>query len=72
MRGSHRSTGESGNSVRATLVRGLDLKTRTENIHTFAEVGEICAVIAKGGSTDSDSLLGGGRRVVASVLVIVT
>lgn len=43
-------------------------------IHTSAlsVVGEVGALVTKGGGTDGDSLLGGGRGVVAGIGIVVT
>jgi hypothetical protein len=47
------------------------LHTRSENIYTFAVVGEVRTLITKSGGTDSHSLFSCCRRVVAGILVIV-
>lgn len=45
--------------------------TRSEDIDTLAVVREVCTFVTKSGSTDSNSVLSSGRRVVASITVVV-
>lgn len=47
-------------------------RTRPEDINTLAVVGEVGALIAEGGSTNSNGLLSSGGRIVAGIPVIVS
>jgi len=50
---------------------GEDVQAGSEDVSALSVVGEIRTVISQGGGTDSDGLLGGGGRVVASIGVVV-
>jgi len=49
----------------------VDIHTRSENVYTFAMVGEVRTLISKGGSTDGDGILGCCRGIIACILVII-
>jgi hypothetical protein len=70
--GSHGGTGNGVGSVLAADPSGENVQTRGEDVSALSEVGEVGTFISQGGGTDGDSLLGGSRRVVASISVVIT
>ncbi len=72
VRGSHGRSRKGSDGIGAALVGRLDVQARTEDINTFADIGKVSALITKSGGADGYGLLGGGGRVAAGILVVVT
>lgn len=68
----HGSSGDGVDGMLASDPGGLDVQARSEDVGTFAEVGEVSTLISKSRGADGDGVLRASRRVVASISVIVT
>lgn len=51
---------------------GKDVETGGEDVIALSVVGKVGTLVREGGSTDGDSILSSGRRVVARVCIVVT
>jgi hypothetical protein len=51
---------------------GEDVQARGEDVVALSVVGEVRTLVTEGGGTNSDSVLGSRRRVVAGICVVVT
>lgn len=49
----------------------MNIEAGSEDVVTFAVVGEVGSLVREGRSADGDGLLGGGGRVVARVVIVV-
>ena len=67
----HGGTGDGVDGVLGADPSGLNVQTGGKDVGALAVVGEVGAAVVNGGGTDGDSVLGGGRRVVAGISVIV-
>lgn len=68
----HGSSGDGVDGVLASNPGGLDVQARSEDVGTFAVIGEVSTLISKSRGTDGDGVLRASRRVVASISVIIT
>lgn len=66
----HRGTRDGVGGLVTTVPGGEDVESGRKDVDALAVVGEVGAVVPKGGGTDGHGLSGAGRRVVAGVLVV--
>lgn len=71
VRRGHRGTGDGVDGVLASNPGGLNVKAWGKDVIALAVVGEVGTLVGESASTDSDSVLSSGRRVVAGVGVVV-
>lgn len=67
----HGGTGDGVDGVLGADPSGLNVQTGGKDVGALAVVGEVGTAVVNGGGTNGNSLLGGGRRVVAGIGVIV-
>jgi hypothetical protein len=72
VRRSHRGTGDGVDGVLAADPGGQNVQTRGKDVIASTVVREVSTLVSQGGGSDGDGLLGGSRRVVARVGVVVT
>lgn len=70
--GGHRGAGDGVDGVLAANPGRLDVQAGGKDVSTLSVVGEVRALVAEGGGTDGDGLLGGSGRVVASIGIVIT
>lgn len=71
MRRCHGGARERGNCRSRTSIGGKNVETGSEDIDACAPVGEVSALITKGGSSNSDCVFRCRGRIVTSVLVVI-
>lgn len=72
VRGGHGGSRDGVNSILAANPSRQNVQTRGEDVSALSVVGEVGAFISQGGGTDGDGVLGSGRRVVASISIVIT
>ena len=63
----HRGTGDGVDGVLGADPGGLDVETWSKDVVALAVVGEVSTLIGESAGTNSNCLVGCGRRVVARV-----
>ena len=68
----HRGTRDGVGGVLRANPGGEDVQARGKDVVALSVVGEVRTLVAEGGGTNGDGVLGSRRRVVAGVCVVVT
>lgn len=68
----HGGSRDGVDSVLAANPSRQNVQTRGEDVSALSVVGEVGTFITQGGGTDGDGILGSGRRVVASISIVIT